>query len=640
MKTNVIKSRLAIITILLIIVGTSSCEKYLDKSPLADIDEGVAFQSFRNFQGFTEELYNCVPLITSIGSHSAWNFGDDEMWEPTETRIFAYNIDHGDYWAWNTAIFGSWFKNGGNPTNTARVDKGNLWGLSWYAIRKANIGLGNLDKLTEATEEERRLIEGQLYFFRGWFHFMLMQYWGGLPYIDEILPPDQAPRVARLNYHETAEKVASDLQRAAELLPVDWNATTVGPTMGNNDRRPNKIMALSFLGKNLLLAGSPLMNQESTGDRNYNREYCIRAAAALGEALQIAETTRLYELIPFSHYSRIFYTWNQNYAVPGSVTVDGHRYTEAIMMENPAEINGRFRWNQVNDYRPMDINNSGIKVYPTANYVDFYGMENGLPIANPTQADSESGYDPQYPWRNRDPRFYHDIMFDGEQAVLNGGYVGNDEYKQYASLFTGGLYRTANPTKAVFTGYMLSKFISKNMNQWDGYADNNAFSLSLLRLSDVYLLYAEAASEGYDSPNGKSPNFSKTAVDAVNFVRDRPGLGVGHVHAKFLSSQAAFREEYRRERAVELAFEGHRFIDLRRWLLLHERPYTYKMGIEFNRAPGVPNSAVYADPKNARVINFRQTILFERKFSARHYWFPFLVSDISMYPEFSQNPGW
>ncbi|MBO9562634.1 MAG: RagB/SusD family nutrient uptake outer membrane protein, partial [Niastella sp.] len=116
------------------------------------------------------------------------------------------------------------------------------------------------------------------------------------------------------------------------------------------------------------------------------------------------------------------------------------------------------------------------------------------------------------------------------------------------------------------------------------------------------------------------------------------GLGVGSVAPKFLVSQDAFRNEYRRERAVELAFEGHRFVDLRRWMLLTQRPYTFKKGIEFDRA--LPNSQVYADPRNARVANFRETVLFERQLSDRHYWFPFIVSDANMYPEFPQNPGW
>lgn len=615
-------------------IGEVSCKKYLDKSPLADIDETEAFKNFRNFQGFTEELYGCIPLITGIGSHNNWNFGDEEMWEPTETRLLAYNIDQGDYWGWNTAIFGSWFKNGGNPApgnSNDRGVKGNLWGLSWYGIRKANIGLANLDRLTEATQEEKDLIAGQLYFFRGWYHFMLMQYWGGLPYIDTALPADVTPKLPRLNYQQTADKVALDLQRAADLLPINWDDLTAGQaTSGNNNYRANKIMALAFLGKNLLLAGSPLMNRESTGNASYNIEYCKKAADVLGQALQLIESTGRYELANFTDYPKLFYTHNQGGAVPG--------LKEAIMLENLADVGGRFRWNQVNDYRPMTINPSGIKVYPTANYVDLYGMANGLPIPNPEQADPESGYDPEYPWRGRDPRFYNDIVIDGEKCVNNPSYVGNNEFRQYASLYTGGLYRTDNATKRVFTGYMFTKFIPRLTNDYDGFRDNNAVALSLMRLADVYLLYAEAASEGYNSPAGKAPGYSKTAVDAVNFIRNRPGLGVGSVAAKFLISQDAFRNEYRRERAVELAFEGHRFVDLRRWLLLTQRPYTYKKGIEFDRA--MPNAQVYADPRNARVANFRETVLFERQLGERHYWFPFLVSDANMYPEFPQNPGW
>ena len=637
-----IKTILVPIIAICICFGLNSCKKYLDQAPAADIDETEAFQNYRNFQGFVEELYSSIPVITANGSHSNWNFGDEEMWEPTENRLMAYRIDQGDYRAWENVVFGSWFKAGGNPSSQVREDKGALWGLSWYAIRKANIGIANLDLLTDATPEQKKLIEGQLYFFRGWFHFMLMQYWGGLPYIDTMLPADEAPRVPRLNYQETAEKVALDLRHAADLLPADWSTTATAATSGNNDRRANKIMALGFLGKNLLLAGSPLMNQESTGNAEYNQDYCKRAADVFAEALQLIENNNLYQLVPFSHYSQIFYTYNQNNANPGSVVVNeggvSKRYTEAIMMENPVGADSRWRWNQVNDYRPMTINASGIKCYPTANYVDYYGMANGLPISNPEQADPESGYDPQYPWRNRDPRFYNDIMIDGEKAVGNPGLVGNNEYRQYASLFTGGLYRTDNPTKAVWTGYMLAKFVSKQMNDWEGYQDRNVMLLSLLRLPDLYLMYAEAASEGYNSPTGKAPTYSKTAVDAVNFVRDRPGLEVGHVAPKFLGSQEAFREEYRRERAVELAFEGHRFVDLRRWLLLTERPYTLKKGIEFDR--GMPNEEVYADPKNARVLNFRETILFERQLDKRHNWFPFRTNDVSIYEEFPQNPGW
>ena len=607
----------------------SSCKKYLDKSPLSDINPTQAFQNYRNFQGFAEELYNCIPLLTGSTSHNNWNFGDDEYWEPTDNRIFAYQIDQGNFFSWTGTVFGSWFRTGGNPSNNDRGQKGNLWGTAWYGIRKANIGLANLELMKEATDEEKKLIEGQLYFFRGWLHFMLLQYWGGLPYVDVVIPADETPKFARLNYHATAEKVNADLQKAADLLPINWDETTVGKqTLGSNNYRANKIMALAFMAKNMLLAGSPLMNQESTGSSTYNTEYCKKAADVFAQTLKLIESTGRYKLAPFSQYSQLFYTQNQSSKVPG--------LEEAIFVENLTDLNARYGLNQINDYRPNTVNNSGIKCYPTANYLDYYGMANGLPIIDPEKPDPASGYDPEFPWKNRDPRFYNDVMIDGEKVVNDGARVGNNEFRQYASLYTNGFYRIGDGVKSILTGYMFSKFCPKLTNDFDGFKNNVIVALPLMRLADVYLMYAEAVSEGYNSPTAKATGYDKTAVDAVNMIRDR--AGVGRVASKFLASQDAFRPEYRRERAVELAFEGHRFVDLRRWLLLTQRPYTLKKSVEFDRA--TPNSQIYAEPRNARVKNYRETVLFERQYAQRHYWFPFQTKDVSLYGDFKQNPGW
>ncbi|CAM3939325.1 RagB/SusD family nutrient uptake outer membrane protein [Mucilaginibacter galii] len=627
---------------LIIVLGTgslSSCKKYLDRSPIADIKATDPYKNFRNFQGFTEELYNCIPLLTLSNAHNSWNLGEDEFWELGETRIISYHIDNGNYFAWTDAYYnflgpdGSGSADGNaNGTGVNIGNKGNLWGLAWYAIRKANIGLANLDKLTDATQEQKNLIAGQLYFFRGFFHYQVMQYWGGLPYIDQVLPSNEVIKLPRLSYQATADKVAADLKKAAELLPVSWEEypDVANVTQGNNNDRINKLMALGFMAKNYLFAGSPLMNRESTGSSTYNTEYCKKAADVFAQMLQITETTKRYELAPYAQIRDVFYTWNKQNLIPG--------LKESIMHENLAGASGRFLYNQVNDYRPLVIHLSGIKVYPTANYADYYGMANGLPIVDAEKADAESGYDPEYPWRNRDPRFYNDILIDGEKCVATASSVGNNEYRQYASLFTNGLMRTADGNKKVWTGYMNSKIVAKMMNNQDGTGINigNTFVMPLMRLSDVYLMYAEAVANGYGTPQSVAPGYSVSAVDAVNKVRSRAGMP--GVAAKFLGSTTDFMSELRRERAVELAFEGHRFNDLRRWLLLTERPYTLKKGVEFDRA--IPNAQVYADPKNARVRNFRETVLFERQLGPRHYWLPFRIEDIQLYADFKQNPGW
>lgn len=611
-----------------VLTCTASCKDYLDKSPLSDIGETDPYKNFKNFQGFTEELYNCIPMMSTPDYHCCWNFGEDVYWQPTEKRLLTYAIDHGDYWGWDNSYYSYFHSGAPGTTGTNRFDKGHLWGLSWYGIRKANIGLTHLDLLDDASQEQKNLIAGQLYFFRGFFHFLLMQYWGGLPYIDEEIPADAVMRNARLNYQQTADKAAADFRKAADLLPVDWDQTETGKaTRGQNNLRINKVMALCFLGKDLLYAGSPLMNEESTGKAAYNTDYCKRAAEAFGEALKICDDTKRYELADFKDYSDLFYTYNQSNKLPG--------LKEAIFFEN---TNTDWAWNMANDFRPSTISGSGIKCYPTANYADYFGMANGKPIKDITKKDPDSGYDPEYPFKDRDPRFYTDFVIDGEKCVKDGSKVGNNPDRQYASLYTKGTYRNATPSKDCFTGYLNKKFDSQYMNDWDGYRYNNKFCLSMMRLADVYLMYAESVAEGYGSATATSSNYTMNAISAVNKIRER--AGVGGIANEYLTSLDGFMSELRRERAVELAFEGLRFNDLRRWLLLDKEPYTQKKAVYFDRASDQSDEVRFKDPKNNHVINIKEEVLFTREFTAKHYWFPFPKKDVQLYPEFKQNPGW
>jgi len=163
------------------------------------------------------------------------------------------------------------------------------------------------------------------------------------------------------------------------------------------------------------------------------------------------------------------------------------------------------------------------------------------------------------------------------------------------------------------------------------------FMYTYLRLADVYLMYAEAAAVAYGGANGKDPGYALTAADAINKVRERAGVGAVSTGL----DAETFMSEVRRERAVELAFEGHRFTDLRRWLLLDKAPYNVKTMIEFERTPDfVLEDEAWTDSKENRVLNLREEVLIERKLSEKHYWLPIRVTDASLYEEFPQNPGW
>lgn len=612
----------ALITLLLSVV---SCTDYLDKAPDSVISPDDAFKNFTNFQGFVERMYHLTPDIAKHFWVSSFNWGEDEVVTIGNGEyLMGFSIDRGNYR--NYIGKGDSFLDRNWSAGGDRFQK-SIWGGSWYGIRVANMGLQAIaeGKMTDATQDERNMVAGQLYFFRAWFHFQLTQYWGGLPYVDSVLPSDEPLTLPRESYRENAEKMAADFQKAADLLPISWDNTEIGRrTAGNNELRINKIWALSMLGKTYLYAGSPLMANGINGPRTYDAEMCKKGADVLGRVLNMVENGETqYALVDFKNYSSLFYTMQQNWLMPGG--------TEAIV-RSPTYGPDSF-WRQMNSYQPSAMaSGDGIVLAPAANYVNYYGMANGLPLDDPN-----SGFDPSHPWKDRDPRFYNDIIYDGVKVVSGTITNAEDERWRYANLYTGGNY-VNDPRTVSRTGYLNYKFIPIGANKWDntyGYSYSTHFHLSWLRLADVYLMYAEAAAQGYSSPSGKSANFSKNAVEAVNTIRER--AGVDGLSGTYASSLNDFMDELIRERAVELAFEGHRFNDLRRWLLLTEYPYNIKTRHHFDRATPLDTEA---DPKKNEVLNFREEVIIERNLTNKHYWLPFKTDDVSMYPEFYQNPGW
>lgn len=633
MKKQIKTLTLCLLTIVLTVV--TSCEKYLDKEPESIVSEEIAFKDFRNFQGYTEELYNCIPDFTNRYWTNSFNFGEDEIQTTANNFHLVIKIDNGDFWGWQREFDGwgaGWMDNNGANTNDDRFSKG-LYPLAWYGIRKANLGLANMDLLVNATDEERKLIKGQLLFFRGWFHFMLIQYFGGLPYVDKVVPADKVFNLPRLSYQAAAEKAAKDFREAADLLPINWDNTAAGSiTSGKNQLRINKIMALGYLGKNYLWAASPLMNFESKGSKTYDVEISKKAAAAFAELLNLCESGQApYALVPFAKYNTNFYTFGQSWLMPSGA--EGSN-TEAIF-QGPYWGAHNTTYGTAKQYTPSIIEGDNIVFSPTANYVNYYGMKNGLPIKNSSQLDPVSGYDPQFPWKDRDPRFYKDIVFDGVK-IVQGTMPATSETNRYTNLFTGGSFRDERSGSR--TGYLLYKFTPITSNRFDqgyAYGQNLNIKVPYMRLSDIYIMYAEAVASGYGSATAKDPNYSKTAADAINVVRDR--AGAGRVAAQFLGNATDFMNEVRRERAVELSFEGHRFNDLRRWLQLIEVPYTLKTAAEFDRV-GTLNTSI--NPSLNRVANYRERVILQRNFSQKHYWLPLKRSDVNIYPEFNQNPGW
>ena len=315
--------------------------------------------------------------------------------------------------------------------------------------------------------------------------------------------------------------------------------------------------------------------------------------------------------------------------MPGSV--------EAIMRGPMPDINGS-NWNFTKLWGPK-VNNlvehDAIIHMPTANYINYaYGMANGLPLDDP-----ESGFDPTHPFKNRDPRFYHDIMFDGFK-FLNTSPGSDDRPFQYLEMFTGGnMVPTGDPARSANgsrTGYFCQKLVPHQCNRYDGmYNWGGALQtyLPYMRVADIYLMYAEAGA-AIQGPAYKNNKCQRAAVDAINLLR----VGAGHVAEKYLMDKNKFMDEVRRERACELAFEGFRWNDLQRWLLLTEYPYNVKTRQEFKRVGNYDFTK--NDPRDAEVTGWSETVIVERAFELKHYLLPLKDEDVYLNGDYPQNPGW
>lgn len=579
---------------------TTSCEDYLDQSPEAAIAEEDVFSNFNTFQGYVDDIYQCV-VDETLGrdAHTNWNFSDDVFEDRSDALSSLF--DQGNYMSgwqhWKSSQF--WGDIGvRNDNGTSAKGRKGYWQSGWYGIRKANTALKNLSKLTSGTQEERDIIAGQAYFFRGYLHFEILRSWGGIAYIDSVFAPTDEIRLPRLSYRETAMKVAEDLRKAADLLPADWDETAVGQaTAGQNQGRVTKGAALGYLGKNLLYAASPLMNGVSTGNYTYDETLAAEAAEAFNEVIQLANQG-YHGLETWADYYKNFYTQTRDLPIG-----------KEIIFNNPVYMNKR--WNY-GEHQLQVLGGWGMYASPSANYVENFQMANGLPIG-----ESDSGYDPNKPWDNREPRFYYNIVKGGDRLITSAN-ASKAPLDEFAQFHVGGRHR--NPNNSI-SGYGHTKFRPLTANNRDGqWGGNYYYECPQMRLADVYLMYAEAVNEAF-GPAG-SVGGGPTAIEAVNIIRNR--AEIPDMDARFTASKEAFREAIRVERAVELAFESHRWFDLRRWYVSHLPQYREKYELEYD-----------ADQTYFRKV-LKSTIVFEEK----HYWLPFAVDQVTLFPEFQQNPGW
>lgn len=570
----------------------ASCKKYLDKTPASDVTEKDIFSTYESFQGFIDPNYAEV-IDYSYALNSTMDYGGEIYsylsWSPGQLGTT------GNYWT----IGGS----DGNPSlfknsrRGPRAETSGIWNGGWHGIRRCNLALQNIALLSDATDEEKQLILGQIYFFRAFFHAEIISGYGGMPYIDTVYSATDADELKepRITYQECTEKIVADYDKAIALLPVNWDQTVVGGQRpGANIGRVTKGVALSYKQKALLYAGSPLMNKFSGNDYTYNKGYCERAASAGWEMIQLARSGE-YALTPFANYLDMFN--KNNGTVPWT--------TESIFWSVMAGY--RSAWSQLNlIYLPGRL--GGVDNCESVNqwFVDFFEMADG------TRYKPEYDNDNTKRWNFRDPRFRKNIYVDRDKAGIAATTVLN--------LYVGtGSDKTVQ--NKVATPYIIKKFASPGANSIDKVYSQNRFLHPRMRLAEVYLDYAEAVTAAY-GPSGKATGSDLTAVDAINIIRGRAGMPDVTSDA---TGYPSFMDLVWNERKVELCFEGHFWMDIRRWHVGHLPEYKSIIDLNFDKS----------------WTKFDRSVIATRVFDdPKHYWLPLPLSTVFLYKEMYQNPGW
>ncbi|MVT12255.1 RagB/SusD family nutrient uptake outer membrane protein [Chitinophaga tropicalis] len=439
------------------------------------------------------------------------------------------------------------------PENTGIA--GTLWGRSYRSIRECNYALTNIMQVN-MSELLRNRLRGELHFIRAFRYHDLIRNYGGV-----VLMGDKVYNLGE-NLTDPANFVKSSLADCMKYAVAELDSAAQYLPDANDDSwlagRATKGAALALKARLLLYAASPLYNVGTWAD----------AAAAAKAVMDMGK----YSLV--SDYTSLFINPNQTEAIFERLYVTGTRHVCLEIANGP---NGYDAW----------AGNT-----PLQNMVDAYEMNNGKPITDPT-----SGYDAANPYVGRDKRFYATILY-------NGARYRGDTIKVYTP---GGKDGGDGPSNwnATKTGYYLRKFMNDAfpiISPWDV---AGLQPWIYMRYAEVLLNYAEAQNEAV------GPDASVYA--AINQIRQRSSVNQPALVAGL--TQAEMRDAIRRERQVELAFEEHRFYDVRRWKIATQTENQPAYGMDVKIVNGVTTYT-------------RKIALKDRKFEEKNYWLPIPRSEI------------
>lgn len=623
MKRYSIKALSVILSLFIL----SSCAEYLDKAPEAGLTDNDVFEKHANFKLFFDAAYD--GRETSGSSHYQVNircayplwlsFWDQKLLFEDLTEVAdGGRILRAQPWKGGTM---------GATVNMVTTDLARrpILKSMFTVIRICNTALANVDRIKDATEEEKDDFRGQAYFLRGYAHFNLIRFWGPMPHVTAVIGEDPAGwDLPRATKNQSYRNVALDMDSAymffekANKLRRDPGPGQSGHLADPEQKRPTGVAAKAIKARALLYGASPLNNANGVKDWE-------DAAKANWEAIQIA-LQHEYALLPMSQYS-------DNYLAQYSNEQLFAWYFGNTLTNGSGEMQGLLSGAMAN----RTTSYSGL--CPTQNMIDRFETKWGDPLnteADRAAAKAAGHFDDQNPYANMEPRFYNSIIYN-QAPIVYSAYQNKAQIWFQLDANGNTVYgEHRNEVKyqgTTRTGYYCKKQIG------DMSGGNTSFKPymtdPIIRLAELYLNYAEAVNEAY-GPSATAPGANLTAVGAMNIIRNRALLP--DVDAKFTANKEVFREKLKNERTVELCYEGfHRYFDTRRW---KDAPSFMSQPIIGVNAEKVPVSSTY--PTGFKYTRYELPADRQPRWKDAMYYFPFDTEDYYKMKNFdtSLNPVW
>lgn len=557
-----------ILSILALAVTALSCN-FLDYNEYTGYDKNDVYESFDRVQRSLTHIYSYIP--------SAYSTIDGAMRAAAcDEAVYVNNLC--DIYSMNN---GSW-----SPTKAYD----SRFGL-YTAIRLVNLFLEEtkgeeFDYLKNQETYENYMAEFVNYpyearFLRAYFYFELMRRYKEVPIITEVLTEEEANSLTPSSIDEVVDFIVSECEVAQSNLPASYEKT-----MSQEVGRATKGAAMALKARTLLYAASPLFNE------GQDKSKWKTAAKACGAIINKSEE---YGYMPLPKLSNL---WNKDYSLNNELILG--------RMESPSNSF------ESQNY-PVGIDGGGNTGHcPTQNLVDAFETRSGKPVKDTKYSPKDPSFNEAKPYENRDPRLNATV------AVNNSTWV----YGEPVEIWYGG--KSGKPVKhATLTGYYLKKYVDGTTSLKAGNTSKKNHVWTYFRYGEVLLNYAEAMVEGYGDYNYKNPpSLPLSAMEAVNLIRQRKEVQMPPFDSGLSLSQ--FKEKLRNERMVELAFEDHRFWDIRRWMIGEQTTEIY--GVEIT--------------KEGNSFNYKEVLIESRYWDDKMYLYPIPDSERHINSNLGQNPGW